>query len=217
MDKLKGGRGKTAPYDTKLMRVPVGLEEQVQELIERYRHWVFNGNTIVGTDNPPRLLDAAVTNKPVNNLPELEELRSQLEQAQGEANACLDSATQWQAISEQAHSLLDGLKGENSQLKSELEQLRSQLEQVEQEANKPVNEFEGEQPDRNLQPDKPVNEFNGKPMRLRQLTNFLGQKSHSYISKIKSEPNFEQWSRERDPHGVAWRYDPESKLFYPVP
>lgn len=171
MDKPKGGRGKAAPYDTKLMRVPVGLEDQVQELIERYRLWVSNGNTIIGTDNPPRLLDAATPDKPVNNLlPEIEQVRS-----------------------------------------------RSQLEQVEQQADKPVNEFNGEQVTDDSQVDKPINEFNGEPMRVRQLANFLGYKSHSHLFRIKSQPNFEQWSRERDPHGVAWRYDAESKLFYPVP
>lgn len=63
MNKPKGGRGKSAPYETKQMRVPVGLEPQIQELIARYREWISqSGSSVVGTNNPPRLLD-----KPVDN------------------------------------------------------------------------------------------------------------------------------------------------------
>lgn len=62
MDKPRGGRGHTAPYDTKQMRVPVGLEPQIQELISRYREWisksVSEGNA--NANNPPRLLDLPV-------------------------------------------------------------------------------------------------------------------------------------------------------------
>ena len=187
MDKHKGGRGRKGDYDTKLMRVPTALENQIQELIQRYRFWVANGNTIIGTDNPPRLLDSD-TDKPVNNfLLELEQVQSQLEQSTADANS-------WQLISEQAQDQIDKITQQNRQLKAELESLQSQIEQ----------------------PDKPVNEFTSKPMKLRQLATFLGQKSHTYISKIKSEPTFEEWSRERDPHGNGWRYDPGSKLFYPL-
>lgn len=64
MDKPKGGRGKEAPYETKQMRVPVGLEAQVQELISRFRGWIFQSgfHSGIGTSNPPWLLD-----KPVDN------------------------------------------------------------------------------------------------------------------------------------------------------
>ena len=34
--KPKGGRGKKAPYTAKLMRVPVPIANQVNQLIERY-------------------------------------------------------------------------------------------------------------------------------------------------------------------------------------
>lgn len=76
-NKPKGGRGHAAPYETKQMRVPVGLEPQIQELIARYREWISSsGSSIVGCDNPPRLLDKLVDSfsetsvsntKPVDN------------------------------------------------------------------------------------------------------------------------------------------------------
>lgn len=63
MQKPKGGRGKTAPYETKQMRIPIALEPQIQELIARYREWISqSGPSVVGMNNPPRLLD-----KPVDN------------------------------------------------------------------------------------------------------------------------------------------------------
>ena len=37
MPKPKGGRGKKAPYDTKLARIPVPLAEQINQLVERYK------------------------------------------------------------------------------------------------------------------------------------------------------------------------------------
>ncbi len=62
MDKPKGGRGKTAPYETKQMRVPEPLEPQIQELVSRYRSWIFklSSREIVGANNPPYLLDKPV-------------------------------------------------------------------------------------------------------------------------------------------------------------
>lgn len=72
-----GGRGKTAPYDTKQMRVPIPLEPQVKELIERYYQWIDDsGHHIFGASNPPKLLDKAVDNligtKPVDKLLEVQ-------------------------------------------------------------------------------------------------------------------------------------------------
>lgn len=78
MSKPKGGRGNTAPYDTKLMRVPVPISEQVAQLVGRYQGYLeADGDAI----NPPNLLDTnngttAITNqpsitKPVNNLLEV--------------------------------------------------------------------------------------------------------------------------------------------------
>lgn len=75
MTKPKGGRGVTAPYETKLMRVPVPLAAQVSELVERYQNAIESGSDPL---NPPVLLDA----KPVNELEaSAEKLYSDLESA----------------------------------------------------------------------------------------------------------------------------------------
>lgn len=65
MAKPKGGRGNIAPYDTKLVRVPVPLAEQVSELVERYQEWIAEGGDPF---NPPPLLDSIPFDKPVNEL-----------------------------------------------------------------------------------------------------------------------------------------------------
>ncbi|MGB3755057.1 MAG: hypothetical protein WBA07_01605 [Rivularia sp. (in: cyanobacteria)] len=61
MAKPVGGRGKQAPYQTKLMRIPLPVSAQVNELVERYRNYL---ETTDNVDNPPQLLDTAI--KPVN-------------------------------------------------------------------------------------------------------------------------------------------------------
>ncbi|MGK7903642.1 MAG: hypothetical protein AB4352_19995 [Hormoscilla sp.] len=38
----------------------------------------------------------------------------------------------------------------------------------------------------------------------------------STVSKRKLNANFDEWSRNLDPEGVAWTYSPETKRFYPM-
>ena len=38
----------------------------------------------------------------------------------------------------------------------------------------------------------------------------------STIFKRRSEPSFTDWSRNCDPEGIAWKFVPESKLFFPL-
>lgn len=54
------------------------------------------------------------------------------------------------------------------------------------------------------------------PMGQRELAKRLGLKSHSPLTAKKLDPDFDEWSQERDPNGINWRFDAESKLFYPV-
>ncbi len=42
--KPKGGRGKQAPYKTKIMRVPLPLVNQFEEEINKFRNIVINGS-----------------------------------------------------------------------------------------------------------------------------------------------------------------------------
>ncbi|BAZ44043.1 hypothetical protein NIES4102_10470 [Chondrocystis sp. NIES-4102] len=38
----------------------------------------------------------------------------------------------------------------------------------------------------------------------------------STVGRRKSDPDFEEWSQSKDPEGIAWRYESESKLFVAV-
>lgn len=40
--------------------------------------------------------------------------------------------------------------------------------------------------------------------------------SHSAITRQKERVNFPFWSEARDPQGIAWEYDPNDGLFYPL-
>ena len=53
MTKPKGGRGKKAPYSTKLIRVPLPMKNQVKELVERYQTYLSSGGDAL---NPSMLL-----------------------------------------------------------------------------------------------------------------------------------------------------------------
>ncbi len=53
--KPKGGRGKIAPYQTKLMRVPVPVELQVMQLCDRYREFIEAGGN---PQEPPPMLES---------------------------------------------------------------------------------------------------------------------------------------------------------------
>ena len=54
----KGGRGKKAPYETKLMRVPVPLEEQIQEMIAQYQKHIDEGRDV---NTPPTVVTNIAT------------------------------------------------------------------------------------------------------------------------------------------------------------
>ncbi len=38
----------------------------------------------------------------------------------------------------------------------------------------------------------------------------------STVYKRRDDPDFSEWSRNRDPDGIAWKYSPETKEFHPV-
>jgi hypothetical protein len=67
MPKPIGGRGKIAPYHTKLVRIPVPVVSQVNQLVERYQDYIAEGGEAI---NPPQLLDL----KPVNSFEQPTEL-----------------------------------------------------------------------------------------------------------------------------------------------
>ncbi|MFP4132773.1 MAG: hypothetical protein ACLFRN_02425 [Halothece sp.] len=38
----------------------------------------------------------------------------------------------------------------------------------------------------------------------------------STVGRRKSDPDFSEWTRQRDPENISWQYSPESNLFYPL-
>lgn len=38
----------------------------------------------------------------------------------------------------------------------------------------------------------------------------------STVGRRKSDPDFSEWSKSKDPEGVAWKYEPETKMFVPL-
>jgi hypothetical protein len=51
MVKPVGGRGHTAPYKTMVIRIPIDLQEQVEEIVEKFRDDLEIGITRVDPDN----------------------------------------------------------------------------------------------------------------------------------------------------------------------
>lgn len=60
-DKPKGGRGKKAPYDTKLMRVPKPIATQVEVLSSHYQEFIAAGGD---PTNPPLFLPKKIKKQP---------------------------------------------------------------------------------------------------------------------------------------------------------
>ena len=38
----------------------------------------------------------------------------------------------------------------------------------------------------------------------------------STVGRRKSDPDFSEWSKSKDPEGIAWKYEPETKMFVPI-
>jgi hypothetical protein len=48
-----------------------------------------------------------------------------------------------------------------------------------------------------------------------EMTERLGT-AKSTLSNAKGRPDFPQWSKERDPDDIAWRWNPKTKRFVPA-
>lgn len=237
--KPKGGRGHTAPYETKLTRIPIPLAKQISELVERYQEFIAAGGEAF---SPPPLLDAIADRKAVNELSELEDLRklvayqeeelnrvhalngdlnlqiqelqSQLAEAQGEIN-----------FQESRWKITDRM---NTGLGQEIREVKSQLALVTESkiTPKPKKLSSGKvDPNSSALASRSVNSIdkaitkpvnNLEPLNLNKLAKRLGYQSHPHLSRTKLRADFTDLSRDRDPDAIGWRYDVESKLFYPV-
>lgn len=240
MPKPKGGRGHAAPYDTKLMRVPVPLADQVQQLVERYQDFIAAGGEAYA---PPPLLDAIAADNPVNNFDELNQQFNELNLEwvnlkndfwlEKKSNEALRrEIKKIQSKHDNQEIEINELHQKNGDLNLQVEILNTQLK----DASNPVNKFELKEDiataeyweatalDIEKQATKVVNnlyEIEDKavnslqPLSQRQLGKRLGI-SHQAISRYKLLTSLGDWTRQRDPEGIAWEYDEQSKLFQPL-
>lgn len=79
----KGGRGKTAPYQTVHYRIPEPIKPTVEKLAAAYRVLVVEGNLSGACEQLLKQVDGSITGASgPSNYSELEELHSQLAAAQ---------------------------------------------------------------------------------------------------------------------------------------
>lgn len=218
MDKPRGGRGRTAPYETKQMRVPVGLETQIQDLISRYRGWISKaGTSTVGANNPPLLLDKSLD---ISSIEPVDKLKGEI----ARLNKLVDSLREeMQALTSERDSLdkeVNQLHAKDGDQNLEIAELKEQLKAVDKlngvssSGNKPVDSFNRLVI---ISENKPVDNLNDSKlvsMTQRQLAKHLNT-SHTSVSRHQKKEDFIIWSRNLDPDQVGWRYDSTSKLFYP--
>lgn len=289
MPKPKGGRGHTAPYQTKLARIPLPLVEQISELVERYQEYIAAGGEAL---SPPPLLEAnawrdelleeshrekgeilqqliqvakerdeldqelnALHEKNGDLNLEVEILKQQLVDAANPVNEfqlkeAIATAEYWEATAKDAEKkllrveqkLAESLKPVNKLTPSKAPKAKrlssanaaalisvrenalhaasvdpklsvaasDLVDSIDKAISKPVNNL-----------NKPVNNLgksvnNLQPLKATQLGKRLGYKDHSFVGRHKLKAYFTDWSRGKDPDGIGWRYDVESKLFYPV-
>lgn len=76
MPKPKGGRGKAAPYQTRQVRVPEPIINQVDQLIEQYQDCIASGGD---SKHPPSFIQGE--NKPVDKFIDIEQIVNILQEA----------------------------------------------------------------------------------------------------------------------------------------
>ncbi len=162
MTKPKGGRGKKAPYKTKLMRVPVPMKAQVKQLVDRYQSYLTSGGDAL---NPPMLLgDSESINgsKPKGGRGKKAPYTAKL------MRVPVPIASQVNQLIERYLGYLGtgGNVAEPPLLLGQLKLINSLNKDVNDLSNKGVNEFIGNQTEKKLQPvngleDKPVNDLSG--------------------------------------------------------
>lgn len=141
MPKPKGGRGNTVPYETKLVRIPVPLVDQVSQLVERYQEFLAEGGD---PRNPPPLLDSLPFDKPVNKL--IKSVNQFSSQYREEAVQKPDPPVQLIdlpdkpvnnfAAKDKSFNRLSELEDKVAQCQTEGDKLREQMAALEEERNK---------------------------------------------------------------------------------
>jgi hypothetical protein len=112
------------------------------------------------------------------------------------SKAVAEAKEYWQAIDQ---------KDEIKRLTATINQLRGRVEALEK-ASKPIEAIREISNKLHSPPNESLN--------CSQLARRLGV-NHGTISKNRGKPDFEEWTKGKDPDAIAWKYDREKKLFSP--
>lgn len=108
----------------------------------------------------------------------------------------------------------------HQQMQAELLKARGRFDKFEQRLDKyfQILRESGRLPIRKpQQPERRVEPLNPSELAQRLINPKTGHPySQSAISRQKNRINFPLWSEVRDPQGVAWAYEPNDGLFYPL-
>ena len=108
----------------------------------------------------------------------------------------------------------------HQQMQAELLQSRGRFDKFEQRLDKyfQILRASGRLPAPKKRPSElPMEPLNPSDLAQRLINPKTGYPySQSAISRQKERVNFPFWSEARDPQGIAWEYDPNDGLFYPL-
>lgn len=104
-----------------------------------------------------------------------------------------------------------------TQVSSTVQVLAPKTENSEQDSSYPDSSIVPEASETNLEQVEPISHTNSVPQSLIQSE--LAKRLNVYSSTVykrRNDPEFSEWSRSRDPDGIAWKFSPKTKEFQPV-
>jgi ABC-type multidrug transport system fused ATPase/permease subunit len=108
-------------------------------------------------------------------------------------------------------------KQEQSQVNKEIKESveSSPVAQLTKEESPELSTWEAESETNDLTPNPDNSIDAGQSLIQAELAKRLDLNS-STVGRRKSDPDFEEWSQSKDPEGIAWRYESETKMFVAV-
>lgn len=104
-----------------------------------------------------------------------------------------------------------------TQVSSTVQVLAPKTENSEQDSSYPDSSIVPEASETNLEQVEPISHTNSVPQSLIQSE--LAKRLNVYSSTVykrRNDPEFSEWSRSKDPDGIAWKFSPKTKEFQPV-
>lgn len=136
--------------------------------------------------------------------------------AQFDSSAELGATTELQQVEEKLESLETHLSQQDELLASKLEIVAKHLEKIER--SLASGKYSNNRPRRSGYPYQYQQAVEISAFPNDNLAQRLGVTPHSLTTEreTKSEQEFISWSRNRDPSGLGWKFQPKDGLYYPV-